>query len=42
MRSFGLRHGPLEVIAAIGRGEIVDAATYLLLNRARRSSNQNR
>src|SRR5262245_15132857 len=28
MRSFGLRHGPPEVIAAIGRGEAVDPATY--------------
>jgi len=28
MRSFGLRHGPPEVIAAIGRGESVDPATY--------------
>jgi hypothetical protein len=28
MSSFGLRHGPTEVIAAIGRGELVDAATY--------------
>jgi Protein of unknown function (DUF3237) len=28
MRSFGLRHGPSEVIAAIGRGETVDPSTY--------------
>ena len=28
MRSFGLRHGPPDVIAAIGRGEQVDPATY--------------
>jgi uncharacterized protein DUF3237 len=28
MRSFGLRHGPPDVIAAIGRGEAVDPATY--------------
>jgi hypothetical protein len=28
MRSFGLRHGPPEVIAALGRGEAVDPATY--------------
>ena len=28
LRSFGLRHGPPEVIAAIGRGEAVDPATY--------------
>lgn len=28
MRSFGLRHGPPEIIAAIGRGEAVDPSTY--------------
>jgi hypothetical protein len=28
MRSFGVRHGPPEVMAAIGRGETVDPATY--------------
>ena len=28
MSSFGLRHGPPEVIAAIGRGETVDPSTY--------------
>jgi len=28
MRSFGLRHGPPEVIAALGRGEPVDPARY--------------
>ena len=28
MSSFGLRHGPPEVIAAIGRGEPVDPSTY--------------
>lgn len=28
MASFGLRHGPPEVIAALGRGEIVDPSTY--------------
>jgi len=28
MRSFGLRHGPPEVMAAIGRGETVDPSTY--------------
>jgi hypothetical protein len=28
MISFGLRHGSPEVIAALGRGEIVDASTY--------------
>ena len=30
MSSFGLRHGPPEVIAAIGRGEPVDPSTLLL------------
>jgi hypothetical protein len=28
MKSFGLRHGPPDVIAAIGRGEPVDPAIY--------------
>lgn len=28
MSSFGLRHGPADVIAAIGRGERVDPASY--------------
>jgi len=28
MRSFGLRHGPPEVIAAVARGEAVDPAAY--------------
>ena len=28
MRSFGIRHGPPDVIAAIGRGEPVDPAAY--------------
>jgi hypothetical protein len=28
MKSFGLRHGPPEVIAAIGPGETVDPARY--------------
>ena len=28
MRSFGLRHGPPEVMAAMARGEAVDPATY--------------
>lgn|SRR5262245_40588817 len=28
MSSFGLRHGPSEVIAALGRGETVDPSTY--------------
>ena len=28
MRSFGLRHGPPDVIAALGRGEAVDPSTY--------------
>ena len=28
MASFGLRHGPAEVLAALARGETVDPATY--------------
>jgi Protein of unknown function (DUF3237) len=28
MTSFGLRHGPAEVIAALGRGETVDPSLY--------------
>ena len=28
MRFFGLRHGPPEVIDAVGRGEVVDPAKY--------------
>ena len=28
MKSFGLRHGPPDVIAALGRGESVDPSTY--------------
>ena len=28
MSSFGLRHGPPEIIAALGRGETVDSARY--------------
>src|SRR5205809_6901618 len=28
MKSFGLRHGPPEAMAAIGRSETVDPATY--------------
>ncbi len=28
LTSFGLRHGPPEVIAALGRGETVDPASY--------------
>src|SRR5262245_16504302 len=28
MQSFGLRHGPPDIIAAIGRGETVDPASY--------------
>ncbi|HEY3593203.1 MAG TPA: DUF3237 domain-containing protein [Polyangiaceae bacterium] len=28
MASFGFRHGPPEVLAAIGRGETVDPASY--------------
>ena len=28
MTSFGLRHGPPQIIAALGRGESVDPSTY--------------
>src|SRR5690242_2071544 len=28
MRSFGLRHGPADVIAALGRGEAVDPSRF--------------
>jgi Protein of unknown function (DUF3237) len=28
MKSFGLRHGPPDVIAALGRGETVDPGSY--------------
>jgi hypothetical protein len=28
MKSFGLRHGPAEVMAAIARGETVDPTSY--------------
>jgi len=28
MKSFGLRHGPPDTIAALGRGEAVDPSTY--------------
>ena len=28
LRSFGLRHGPADVIAALGRGETVDPSAY--------------
>jgi len=28
MKSFGLRYGPPEIIAALGRGETVDPSTY--------------
>ena len=28
MRSFGLRHGPPDVMAAMARGEVVDPSTY--------------
>jgi hypothetical protein len=28
MTSFGLRHGPPEVLAALARGEVVDPSTY--------------
>ena len=35
MSSFGLRHGPPEIIAAIGRGETVDPSTYYFRTIAR-------
>jgi Protein of unknown function (DUF3237) len=35
MRSFGLRHGPPDVIAAIGRGERVDPDRYYFRTTAR-------
>ena len=35
MSSFGLRHGPPEVIAALGRGEKVDPATYYFRTQVR-------
>jgi hypothetical protein len=35
MTSFGLRHGPPEVIAALGRGEAVDPARYYFRTAAR-------
>src|SRR3954464_5074210 len=35
MRSFGLRPGPPEVLAAIGRGEPVDPASYYFRTTAR-------
>ena len=35
MKSFGLRHGPPEVIAALGRGETVDPSTYYFRTTAR-------
>ena len=28
LRSFGLRHGPPDIIAALGRGETVDPSSY--------------
>ncbi len=30
IRNFGYRHGPAEVIAAVGRGEAVDPALYYM------------
>jgi hypothetical protein len=30
MTSFGLRHGPPEVLAALARGEVLDPATYYI------------
>lgn len=35
MRSFGLRHGPAEVMAALGRNEAVDPAHYYFRTTAR-------
>jgi uncharacterized protein DUF3237 len=35
MTSFGLRHGPPDVIAAIARGEVVDVSTYYFRTTAR-------
>jgi Protein of unknown function (DUF3237) len=35
MKSFGLRHGPPDVMAALGRGETVDPATYYFRTTAR-------
>src|SRR5882757_4079680 len=35
MASFGLRHGPPEVIAALARGESVDPSTYYFRTTAR-------
>ena len=28
MKSFGLRHGPADVMAALGRGEMIDPSRY--------------
>lgn len=30
IRNFGYRHGPAEIIAALGRGEAVDPSTYYM------------
>jgi Protein of unknown function (DUF3237) len=35
MTSFGLRHGPTDVIAALARGESVDPSTYYFRTQAR-------
>ena len=35
LASFGLRHGPPEIIAALARGETVDPATYYFRTTAR-------
>jgi len=35
MTSFGLRHGPREVLAALARGETVDPSTYYFRTAAR-------
>jgi hypothetical protein len=35
MASFGLRHGPPDVLAALGRGEVVDPSRYYFRMRLR-------
>jgi hypothetical protein len=35
MRSFGLRHGPPDVLAALAHGELVDPTTYYFRTRPR-------
>lgn len=34
IQNFGFRHGPAEVLAAVGRGEDVDPATYYMRTKA--------